>query len=123
MSAPGKAGARYEPVEVRPEEKGVASGQRVSRGHWRQWLRSVHSDCMGCGIEPRKIRHSQGPRVFIRSKATCAAPLCEVLTPAGVKGHITCKRDRIGTWEVWGLAVRGCVSGTVRIGKVRSRSR
>ena len=33
------------------------------------------------------------------------------------------QRDRIGTWEVSGLAVRCCVSGTVRIGKVRSRSR
>src|SRR5437588_4207933 len=29
-------------------------------GHWRQWLRSVHSDCMGCGIEPRKIRCRRG---------------------------------------------------------------
>ena len=33
------------------------------------------------------------------------------------------ERDRIGTWEVSRLAVRRCVSGTVRIGKVRSRSR
>ena len=33
------------------------------------------------------------------------------------------QRDRIGTWEVSYLAVRCCVSGTVRIGKVRSRSR
>ena len=33
------------------------------------------------------------------------------------------QRDRIGTWEVSGLAVRCCVSRTVRIGKVRSRSR
>jgi hypothetical protein len=35
-------------------------------GRWRwpcrrdQKLRSVHSDCMGCGIEPRKIRHRRG---------------------------------------------------------------
>ena len=41
----------------------------------------------------------------------------------GSKATSTCKWDRIGTWEVSGLAVRCCVSGTVRIGKVRSRSR
>ena len=40
----------------------------------------------------------------------------------GSKAHHV-QRDRIGTWEVSGLAVRCCVSGTVRIGKVRSRSR
>src|SRR5687767_6907454 len=27
----------------------------ASVGRWRQRLRSVHSKCMGCGIEPRKI--------------------------------------------------------------------
>ena len=32
-------------------------------------------------------------------------------------------KDRIGSWEVSGLAVRSCVRGTVRIGKARSRSR
>jgi hypothetical protein len=45
----------------------------------------------------------QGPRVFIRSKATCAAPLCEVLTPCrGLRPHHV-QKDRIGTWEVSGL--------------------
>jgi hypothetical protein len=33
------------------------------------------------------------------------------------------QRDRIGSWEVSRLAVRCCVSGTVRIGKVRSLGR
>ena len=32
------------------------------------------------------------------------------------------QKDRIGTWEVSGLAVRCCVSGTVRIGKVSNRA-
>ena len=41
--------------------------------------------------------------------------------PGSKANHV--QRDRIGTWEVSGLAVRCCVSGTVRIGKVRSRSR
>ena len=40
----------------------------------------------------------------------------------GLRPHHV-QRDRIGTWEVSGLAVRCCVSRTVRIGKVRSRSR
>src|SRR5262249_20889334 len=48
----------------------------------------VHSDCMGCGIEPRKIRHRRGRGFFIGSKATCAAPPCEVLTPCrGLRPH------------------------------------
>src|SRR5262249_52821682 len=52
-----------------------------------------------------KDQTSQGPRVFIRSKATCAAPLCEVLTPCrGLRPHHV-QRDRIGSWEVSGLAV------------------
>src|SRR4029077_4378555 len=47
---------------------------------------------------------SQGPRVFIHSKATCAAPLCEVLSPCrGLRPHHL-QRDRIGTWEVSYLA-------------------
>jgi hypothetical protein len=32
----------------------------VAQVHRRRWLRSVHSDCMGCGIEPRKVRHCRG---------------------------------------------------------------
>src|SRR4029079_4151705 len=47
---------------------------------------------------------AQGPRVFIRSKATCAAPLCEVLTPCrGQRPHHV-QKDRIGTWEISYLA-------------------
>src|ERR1700730_6004040 len=58
---------------------------------------------MGCGIEPRKIRYRRGPRVFIRSKATCAAPLCEVLTPCrGLRPHHV-QKDRIRSWEISGL--------------------
>src|SRR5215204_834133 len=52
-----------------------------------------------------KDQMSQGPRVSIRSKATCAAPLCEVLPPCrGQRPHHV-QRDRIGTWEVSCLAV------------------
>src|SRR6516162_9719654 len=43
---------------------------------------------------------SQGPRVFIRSKATCAAPLCEVLSPCrGQRPHHV-QTDRVGSWEI-----------------------
>src|SRR6188474_1600111 len=49
---------------------------------------------------------SQGPRVFTRSKATCAAPLSEVLTPCrGLRPHHV-QRDRIGSWE------GSCLTGT-----------
>src|SRR5262245_35131693 len=60
----------------------------------------------------------RSPRVFIRSKATCAAPLCEVLTPCrGLRPHHV-QRDCIGTWEISCLAavVTCCVSTAVRIG-------
>src|SRR5205085_8683862 len=66
-----------------------------------------------------------GPRVFIHSKATCAASPCEVLTPCrGLRPHHV-QRDRIGTWDISCLAaVVECVPSTaVRIGKARSRSR
>src|SRR6201981_608415 len=56
---------------------------------------------------------SQGPRVFIRSKATCAAPLCEVLSPCrGLRPHHV-QRDRTGSWEVscLGARVAGGVGG------------
>src|SRR5262249_8078471 len=59
----------------------------------------------GAGDGATKDQTSQGARVFIRSKATCAAPLCEVLTPCrGLRPHHV-QRDRIGSWEVSGLAV------------------
>src|SRR4029078_2541099 len=39
------------------------------------------------------------PSVSIRSKATCAAPLSEVLSPCrGLRPHHV-QRDRIGSWE------------------------
>ncbi len=61
------------------------------------------------GIEPRKIDVA-GAEGFHRSKATRAAPLCEVLSPCrGLRPH----------HEVSRLAFRSCVRGTVRIGKAR----
>src|SRR5215472_1313457 len=42
------------PAQVRSSVRLVAS---VAQVHRRRWLRSVHSGCMGCGIEPRKVRH------------------------------------------------------------------
>ena len=73
------------------------------RSHWRQWLRSVHNDCMGCGIEPRKVIRRRGREFFTRSKAICAAPSVkggEVLTPCrGLRPHHV-QKDRIGSWEI-----------------------
>ena len=48
----------------------------------------------------------QGPRVFLRSKATCAPPLREVLTPCRGQRPYHVLRDRIGTWEVSGQVLR-----------------
>src|SRR5215467_13537617 len=47
---------------------------------------------------------SQGPRVFIRSKATCAAPSCEVLTPCRGQRPHHAQKDRTGTWDISCLA-------------------
>ena len=51
-----------------------------------------------------KDHHSQGPSVSIPlTKATRAAPLCEVLTPGrGLRPHHV-QKDRIGSWEISGL--------------------
>src|SRR5262245_55500313 len=51
-----------------------------------------------------KDQTSQGPRGFIRSKGTCAAPLCEVRARCrGLRPHHV-QRDRTGSWEVSCLA-------------------
>jgi hypothetical protein len=57
---------------------------------------------VGLSHERSDIAGAEG---FLRSKATCAAPLCDVLTPCrGLRPHHV-QRDRIGTWEVSCLAV------------------
>ena len=81
------------------------------RGHWRQWLRSVHSDCMGCGIEPRKVRRCRGRgfsfarRQYVRHRPSRNA---RCRRPAGVKGYITCKGivSEPGRSRVWSSALR-----------------
>jgi hypothetical protein len=56
---------------------------------------------------------SRGPRVSIRSKATCAAPPREALTPCrGPRPHHV-QRDRIGSWEV------SCLAAVVECVRVR----
>src|SRR5262250_2023649 len=104
MSAPGQSWcdpAGASPAQVRSSVHLVASvawplatvvAKRTQRLHG-VWDRAT------------KDHTSQGPRVFIRSKATCAAPLCEVLSPCrGQRPHHV-QRDCIGTWEVSCLAV------------------
>jgi hypothetical protein len=56
----------------------------------------------GVGLSHERLDIA-GAEGFTRSKATCAAPVCEVLTPAGVKGHITCKgiASKPGRSRVW----------------------
>src|SRR5439155_21120451 len=49
----------------------------------------------------------QGPRVFIRSKATCATPPCEVLTPCrGLRPHHIA--SEAGRSRVWPSVSSGC---------------
>ena len=75
---------------------------------------------VGLSHERSDIAGAEG---FHSLEGNMCGTLGEVLTPCrGQRPHHV-QRDRIGTWEVSYLAVRCCVSGTVRIGKVRSRSR
>ena len=52
----------------------------------------------GAGLSHERLDIA-GAEGFTPPKATCAAPLCEVLTPCrGQRPHHV-QRDRIGTWE------------------------
>jgi hypothetical protein len=74
------------------------------------------------GVGMSHERHNNvGPRLLVWSKATCAAPLREVLTPYRGRWPHHARKDRIGTWEIPRLTSGG--AALVRIGKARSRSR
>ena len=47
----------------------------------------------------------QGPRLWTLPKATCAVPLCEVPTPCRGRRPHHVQKERIGSWEISGLAV------------------
>jgi hypothetical protein len=73
--------------------------------------------------ESGQIR-SVGRRKIAKKIAKNKRCYANTLRPCSLRTSGACmQRDRIGSWEVSRLAVRCCVSGTVRIGKVRSRSR
>src|ERR1700687_2770612 len=42
----------------------------------------------------------QGPRLSTWPKATCAAPLREVLTPCRGRRPYHARKERVGTWEI-----------------------
>src|SRR5215468_11903866 len=47
---------------------------------------------MGCGIEPRKIRHRRGRGFLFARRQHVQHRYARCCRPAGVQGHITCKR-------------------------------
>ena len=66
-----------------------------------------------------------GAESFYSLEGNMCGTLCEVLTPCrGLRPHHV-QKDRIGSWEISGLAigVESVPRTMVRIGKVRSRSR
>src|SRR5215468_8725765 len=73
---------------------------------------------VGLSHERSDIAGAEG----FRSKATCAAPLCEVLTPCRGRRPHHVQKERIGSWEVSGLTGTA-LPLSVRIGKVRSVQR
>jgi hypothetical protein len=121
--APGQSWcdpAGASPAQVRSSVRLVAS---VAQVHRRRWLRSVHSDCMGCGIEPRKVRHCRGRGFsFARRQHVRHRHARGAVALPGSKATSRAK----GSYRNLGGLVSGrrCVARTaVRIGKVRSRSR
>ena len=72
-----------------------------------------------------EMMKSRERRLSSWSNATCAMPLCEALSSRRGRRPHHVQRDRIGSWEISGLAVgvELVPSAMVRIGKVRSRSR
>ncbi len=81
---------------------------------------------MGCGIEPRKIRHRRGRGFSFARRQHVRHQLCEVPTPCrGQRPHHV-QKDRIGSSEVSGLTAtalplwpasgrRGAVADDARI--------
>jgi hypothetical protein len=86
MSTPGRSWcdpAGASPAQVRSSVRLVAS---VAQVHRRRWLRSVHSDFMGCGIEPRKVRHCRGRGFSFARRQHVRHRHARCCRPAGVKG-------------------------------------
>ena len=70
-------------------------------------------------LRPNRPQHLRGLGLyrFIRSKATCAAPLSEVLSPCRGRRPHHVQKDRIGSWEVSGLTGAVAVAGPHREGE------
>ena len=83
----------------------------------------------GVGLS-HEMAISQGPRRSMVSKATCAASLCEALSPCrGLRPHHA-RKDRDGTWEtssgpqsLWrSRAAAGRRGAAAAVEQVRSRT-
>src|SRR6516162_1255109 len=63
---------------------------------------------MGCGIEPRKIRYRRGRGSLFARRQHVQHRYARCCRPAGVEGHITCKRiaSEAGRSRVWPSASR-----------------
>src|SRR5215468_960745 len=91
----GSAGAS--PAQVGPS-KPPGSECCVRRQRCR--TRSVHSRCVGCGSEPRNDELAGAETVFMVERNMCDAVMRGTVRPAGVEGHITRKKDRVGSWDI-----------------------
>ena len=79
-------------------------------------MRSVRSDCMGCGIEPRKIRYRRGREFLFAQRQLCGTATRGAVALPGSKATSRAKglHRKLG-----GLASgrQSWVRGTVRIGR------
>ena len=96
--------------------------RNCTRDEGRCRTRSVHSGCVGCGSEPRNDELAGAETVFMVERNMCDAVMRGIVVPPGSRATSRAKgsRRKLG-YLVTGRQRR--VRGTVRIGKVRSRSR
>src|SRR3982074_3533636 len=105
MSAPGKlcVSSRW--------KSGPSKGQRplgseccVATGD--SGCEAYTAIAWGVGLSHERSDIAGAESVSIRSKATCTAPLCEVLTSCRGRRPHHVQRDRIGTWDISRPTVR-----------------
>jgi hypothetical protein len=107
------------PAQVRPSKP---PGSECCVRRRRRRTRSVHSGCVGCGSEPRNDELAGAETVFMVERNMCDAVMRGIVVPPGSRATSRAKgsRRKLG-YLVTGRQRR--VRATVRIGKVRSRSR
>ena len=106
------------PAEVRPSKP---PGSECCVRRRRRRTRSVHSECVGCGSEPRNDEFAGAETVFIVERNMCNAVMRGIVVPPGSRATSRAQGARRNLGYL--VSGRHLLTPTVRIGKTRSRSR